>query len=249
MTGGTARPGFPARGGRFWVVTLAAVAAFAATAALGRWQLQRAAQKEAIEAAIERRAAQPVLDGASLAAADEATLLHRRVALRGRWLPRYTVYLDNRQMFGRPGFFVLTPLQVAPGLAVLVQRGWIARDFEDRDRLQPVETPAGEVDIEARIAAAPSRLYEFSVPPEKQGDSPIRQNLDLPGFRRETGLPLASLTAVQTGAASEGLQRAWPPATTGVERHYGYAFQWFGLSALIVFLYAWLQFFRRPRAA
>ena len=81
------------------------------------------------------------------------------------------------------------------------------------------------------------------------GNSPIRQNLDLAAFRRETGLPLVSLTAVQTGGASEGLQRQWPAVTTGVERHYGYAFQWFGLSALIVFLYAWFQFIRRPHAA
>jgi len=37
--------------------------------------------------------------------------------------------------------------------------------------------------------------------------------------------------------------------TSGVERHHGYAFQWFGLAALIVFLYAWFQFLRRPRLA
>ncbi|MCZ2498053.1 SURF1 family protein [Xylophilus sp. Kf1] len=240
-------PGFPRRGRRFWWITLAALVAIVVTALLGRWQLSRAAQKEAVEAAIEQRQAQPVLDAASLVSADEAALMHRRVLLRGRWVAERTVYLDNRQMFGRPGFFVMTPLQLAPDRAVLVQRGWIARDFQDRARLQPVRTPDGPVEIIARIAPAPSRLYDFAVP--EQGDSPIRQNLDLASFRRETGLPLASLTAVQTGAASEGLQRQWPAATTGVERHYGYAFQWFGLCALIVFLYAWFQFIRRPRAA
>ncbi len=240
--------GFPRRGRRFWVVTAAALLGVAVTASLGRWQLQRAAQKEAIEASIRERAALPVLDGLSLASADrQQDLLNRRVRLRGRWLPQYTVYLDNRQMFGRPGFFVLTPLEIAPGRAVLVQRGWIARNFEDRSRLEPVATPDGTVDIAARIAPAPSRLYDFAA--AEEGHSPIRQNLDLPAFQRETGLPLAALTVVQTGAASEGMQREWPAVTTGVERHYGYAFQWFGLCALIVFLYAWFHIFRRPRAA
>jgi len=242
--------GFPRRGRRFWWITLAAVIGIVVTALLGRWQLARAAQKEAIDAAIEQRQALPVLDGASLAPhqlADESTLMHRRVLLRGRWVAQKTVYLDNRQMFGRPGFFVFTPLLVAPDRAVLVQRGWIARNFEDRSRLEPVSTPDGQVEVTARIAAAPSRLYDFAAPEE--GNSPIRQNLDLAAFRRETGLPLASLTAVQTGNASEGLQRQWPAVTAGVERHYGYAFQWFGLCALIVFLYAWFQFIRRPRAA
>jgi len=244
--------GFPRRGGggrRFRVITAAALLGALLTGALGRWQLQRAAQKEAFEAAVTQQAGLPVLDGASLAADGVATeaLLHRRVRLRGHWVPGRTVYLDNRQMFGRPGFFVLTPLQVSPGLAVLVQRGWIPRNFEDRSRLEPVQTPAGEVDIAGRIAAAPSRLYDFAAVDE--GHSPIRQNLDLPAFRRETGLPLAAMTVVQTGAASEGLQRDWPAVTSGVERHYGYAFQWFGLCALIVILYAWFQLFRRPRAA
>ena len=245
MTSAADRPGFPRRGARFWVITLAALAGIAVTASLGRWQLQRAAQKEAIEVAIRQQQALPVLDGLSLQSGDDPALLHRRVLLHGRWLPRFTVYLDNRQMFGRPGFFVLTPLEMAPGRVVLVQRGWIPRDFEDRTRLQPVTTPAGVVEVTARIAAPPSRLYDFAA--AEQGDSPIRQNLDLHAFRRDTGLPLAPLTAMQTGAASEGLQREWPPVTSGVERHHGYAFQWFGLAALIVFLYAWFQFLRRPR--
>ncbi|QHI99407.1 SURF1 family protein [Xylophilus rhododendri] len=217
------------------------------TAALGRWQLQRAAQKEAIEASMVQREALPELDGSSLAAGDTAALLDRRVHLRGRWLAQRTVYLDNRQMFGRPGFFVFTPLELSPQLVVLVQRGWIPRNFEDRSRLVPIQTPDGPVELHARIAGPPSRLYDFHSAAE--GDSPIRQNLDLAAFRHETGLPLVALTAVQTGAAGEGLQREWPPVTLGVERHYGYAFQWFGLCALIVFLYAWFQFIRRPRAA
>ena len=239
--------GFPRRGRRFWLITIAAAIGILVTALLGRWQLSRAAQKEAIEAAIEQRAQLPVLDGASFASTDAALLMHRRVLLHGRWLPQNTAYLDNRQMFARPGFFVMTPLQLEAGPVVLVQRGWIGRNFQDRNRLEPVTTPPGTVEISARIAPPPSRLYEFAAADE--GTSAIRQNLDLVAFRRETGLPLVSLTAVQTGAASEGLQRQWPLVTTGVERHYGYAFQWFGLCALIVFLYAWFQFFRRPRTA
>jgi cytochrome oxidase assembly protein ShyY1 len=29
----------------------------------------------------------------------------------------------------------------------------------------------------------------------------------------------------------DGLSRIWPVATTGVDRHYAYAFQWFSLGA------------------
>ena len=47
---------------RFWLVTAAAMAAMAATAALGRWQLDRAAQKEALHSAIVTRMQLPPLE-------------------------------------------------------------------------------------------------------------------------------------------------------------------------------------------
>ncbi|MFE8647207.1 SURF1 family protein [Sphingomonas sp. NCPPB 2930] len=248
-------------GWRFVLATVAAVAGIAVTVSLGNWQLSRAAQKEAIHDAIAQRRAEPVLDGRSLTAlplplpdasseaaagaADREALVYRRIALRGTWLPRHTVYLDNRQMDGRPGFFVLTPLLIDPGTAVVVQRGWVPRDFQDRTRLPPVETPAGTVEIEGRIAEAPSKLFSFAGGEPGQGSSRIRQNLDLADYRDETGLPLVSLSVLQTGAPGEGLQRRWPEIASGVEKHYGYAFQWFGLAALIAILYVWYQLVRR----
>jgi cytochrome oxidase assembly protein ShyY1 len=89
--------------------------------------------------------------------------------------------------------------------------------------------------------------------PGAAGSSPIRQNLDLEAYRAETGLPLRTdVSLQQTGETSEGLQRDWPAPALGVEKHYGYAFQWFGLSALVVFLYVWFQLiapYRRARLA
>ena len=53
------------------------------------------------------------------------------------------------------------------------------------------------------------------------------------------------LSVLQTGPASEGMQRDWPVIGAGVDKHYGYAFQWFGLSSLIALLYVWFQLVRR----
>ncbi len=234
---------------RFWLITAAAVLAASVTASLGRWQLGRAAEKEALQARIEQRSSEPVLDGASLRQeAPVDALLHRRIAARGRWLADRTVFLDNRQMYGRPGFFVVTPLQLeGSGVVVLVQRGWVARNFEDRTRVPAIDTPAALVEVQGRIAPPPSKLYEMG--PAEQG--PIRQNLDLAQFRAETGLPLVPVSVQQTDTAADGLSRDWPQVNTGVEKHYGYAFQWFGLSALIAVLYVWFQIVRRyfPRRA
>lgn len=228
---------------RFWVVTLAAMLGMGVTASLGRWQLGRAAEKEVLQAAIEARAQLPVLDARSAAGTDAPPdLLYRRVEARGQWVDGRTVFLDNRQMNGRPGFFVVTPLRLeADGGVLLVQRGWVPRNFEDRTRVPAIETSPGAVVVQGRLAAPPSRLYEMG--PAETGA--IRQNLDLAQFRAETGLPLAALSIQQTGAAADGLQRDWPQINTGVDKHYGYAFQWFGLCALMAILYVWFQIVRR----
>jgi hypothetical protein len=42
-------------------------------------------------------------------------------------------------------------------------------------------------------------------------------------------------------AEADGLLRNWPQVASGVHKHHGYAFQWFGLCALIVILYVWFQ--------
>lgn len=236
---------------RAWLVALATLAGVALTARLGLWQLDRAAQKSALQAQLEARGQLPMIDTlAALAATPEAALTqhHRLAHLAGRWSAAHTVLLDNRSMNGHAGFYVLTPLVLGDGSAVLVQRGWMPRDFQDRGRVAPVPTPGGEVFVHGRIAPPPARLYEFSA--DESGR--IRQNLDLDGFARETGLSLRPLSLLQTdspAAAGDGLQREWPAPSLGKEKNQAYAAQWFALSALMVALYVWYQVVQPRRRA
>ena len=172
--------------------------------------------------------------------------MHRPVVLRGEWVPARTVFLDNRQMQGRPGFYVVTPLKLeGGGAAVLVERGWAPRNFVDREKLPAVETPPGVIEVRGRLAPPPAKLYEFA----GAGAGPIRQNLDLAQFRTESGLALLDVAVQQTGAPSEGLLRDWPEVASSASKNYGYAFQWWALSALIAILYAWFQFIAPRRKA
>ncbi len=145
-------------------------------------------------------------------------------------------------MNGRVGFIVLTPLVMEGGSeAIVVQRGWVPRDFESRGGLPALVTPQGMVDVVGVISPPPSKLYE----PGPPAHGLIRQNIDLPQFQKEAGLSLVPVTLQQTGAASQGLQRNWPAVSLGIEKNQGYAFQWFGLSCLIAGLYVWFQVIRR----
>ena len=234
------------------VVLLATLAGVTLTANLGAWQLRRADEKLSRQAALDQRARLPELSGSTLARTeDEAAVQHhRRVRLRGQWLHPFTVYLDNRQMNGVPGFFVVTPLQPTDSAqAVLVQRGWVPRNWQNRTQLPALAAPAGEVEVAGHIAPPPARLYEF--PGAASGV--IRQNLELTAFMRETGLRLAPLSVLQdppaggsAASAADGLAREWPRPAVDVQKHYGYAFQWFALGALMAGLYVWFQLVR-PR--
>jgi surfeit locus 1 family protein len=222
------------------LIALAALLGIAATLSLGYWQWGRAQQKIALHETIARREVLPALAAADLLAArdDSDKLLHRTIQLRGKWIADRTVWLDNRQMNGIPGFYVVTPLRIEGSDAVvLVQRGWAQRNFSKRDLLPPIQTPAGVVELRGRLAPPPAKLYAFGT--EESGV--IRQNLDLARFQAETRLLLLPLSVQQTGSPSQGLLRQWPQAGSGAEKNYGYAFQWWALASLIAILYVWFQ--------
>lgn len=224
---------------RFWLLTTAAVLVTGLTFSLGQWQLRRAAQKQDLQLAIEAQSNQAILKAQDLIDPEmSAVAVHRRATLKGIWKAEHTVFLDNRQMNGRPGFIVVTPLALDDtGQIILVQRGWAPRNFANRAALPAVDTPKGPVTVRGRIAPAPSKLYEF----KGVESGPIRQNIDIGAFSREIALPLLLVSMVQIGPANEGLQREWAAPNVGIDKHYGYAFQWFGLCALVVGLYVWFQ--------
>ena len=236
---------------KFYRVTAAAIFFSLLGLVLGFWQLDRAAQKEALQSAMHAQAGKTPLGNAEVIALaaqgrmQESGVLYHPVRLTGTWLPEYTLYLDNRQMDAKVGFFVLTPLRLEPqGQVLVVQRGWMPRNFEHREQLPELKTPTGSVTVDGDIALAPSKLYAPGAP----GEGSIRQNLDLEQYRGQTGLPLEAFTVRESGPPSQGLRRQWSVINFGIEKHYGYAFQWFALSLLIAGLYLWFQFFRRPAA-
>lgn len=238
---------------RSWVVLTATVLGAALTARLGVWQLDRASQKVALQAQMTERAQQPALTSSGIARTPQEAeaQIQRLTSVQGRWLPAGTVFLDNRTMEGRTGFFVVTPLLLPSGEALLVQRGWAPRDLRDRTLLPTVPTDTGDVQLRGRLAAWPSPLMALG----EAGGGTIRQNLDREAYAREFKLQLLPATLQLTAApqavaapspSDDGLLRHWWVPTADVQKHYGYAVQWFALSALIAGLYVWFQLLR-PR--
>ena len=231
-------PGFKFRASL--VPTLAALATIALTIALGRWQLSRAAEKEALQAQYEQRAAQPALrlTGTEV---DPKALHYRSVEAEGIYLPEQQILLDNRFFNDQVGYQVVTPLRLGSGQrCILVNRGWVARGA-DYAILPHIETPAGRVRVEG-VAVAPSQKFLELSPSTVSGS--VWQNLLLSRYRERTGLDVMEVVLLQRKGAGDALLRAWERPDTGIEKHRGYAFQWFALAAAVFITYVVVNFKR-----
>ncbi|WP_323122596.1 SURF1 family protein [Burkholderia alba] len=212
-----------------WLPALLILAVVAVTVRLGFWQRDRAHQKEALAASIVRYEHAPARQVGAQPVALADIEFHRVRAL-GRFMPERAVYLDNRPYRDQPGFYVVMPFKLADGGYVLVNRGWLPRNISDRTAIEPFATPAGEIEIEGIARADASQAFELG-----EGGSAahqaIRQNLDVAAYARETGLPLQPFVIQQTSDDGDRLVRDWPAPTLGVERNYGYMFQWWSMAA------------------
>ncbi len=79
----------------------------------------------------------------------------------------------------------------------------------------------------------------------------IVQNADPLQVARDSGLTMQPFVVEQTGAAKPAgddaqMVRDWPAPALGVEKHQGYAFQWYALSAMAVIFFV-VNGFRRGK--
>lgn len=205
---------------------------------LGNWQTRRGDMKEALQARLDARSkAAPLVLGATstVPTLDEAE--YRRVRVRGHYLPQWPVYLDNRPHAGQPGFVVLMPLELADTSRVVwVARGWAPRDMRDRAKLPRYATPSGDVAVEGiAVARMGSFLQLGKAQPLKAGG--IAQNAALAQLEQAQGSPALPFFIQQTGETGDTLVRDWPPPSLGVDKHRGYALQWYGLALTAVIFY------------
>jgi surfeit locus 1 family protein len=220
------------------VVVIAA--AIAATTALGFWQVRRAEGKEVLQREIDAAAAAIPAAPDAPALRGPASLVHRHLRFEGRWRPDDVVYLDNRPQAGQAGFYVLMALHVERPFPadVIVDRGWLPRDSHDRARIAPYRTPDGPVVVTGVALADEPRLLELSRAGERSL-SGIWQNFDFDAYARAAGRTPVGLIVRQDrdGAVDDGLSREWPDRGGDlqgqIDRHHGYAFQWFALAAAL----------------
>lgn len=226
-----------------WIPFIAAVITVAIGISLGNWQMRRAAQKEAIEHRLSaREQAPPVVLHAT--DAPEADMEYRRIIAEGEFIQDWPVYLENRPHQNVQGFYLLMPLKIRESdRYVLVARGWFPRDPADRTKLPSIETPRGTVRVEGIAKQHAGQLLQLGEPVPLQRGA-IVQNVSIREFAEASGYNMHRFILEQHNDSADGLVRNWPRPSSGIDKHFGYAFQWYALAAT-AFIFFVVTGFRR----
>lgn len=227
------------------VLRAGAVFVIGAGLALSAWQFGRADQKRQLESQ-----AQSALTAAAISInaapkdKDNALPLFHRARARGVYMAEGTILLDNRLHNRSAGYYVITPLVLADGNALAVNRGWIAGGKTRNPPPNPPPPPSGEVIVDGYLAADEVDALVLSGQNRDDDNPLVWQRLILKEYAEFAGIKIVSRVLI-----SEGEYGLIPPPPARIDyrsaRSVGYAFQWLSLALLAAVFYVVLS--RRER--
>lgn len=199
--------------------------------ALGLWQLQRLAWKEALIERVHSRlqaAPQPFPPRAAWAALGSADD-YRRVQLAGRWAHEHETLVQASTALGG-GYWVLTPLQLADGAWVWVNRGFVPPELRD-PALRPAPAQASGLVGLLRSSEPGGRTLRRNEPEAGRWYS-----RDVAALSRQRALEGAVAPVFVDEVADAAQPQRWPrPGLTLLQfsnSHLAYALTWFTLAAM-----------------
>jgi surfeit locus 1 family protein len=220
--------------------TLATLAAFAFLISLGNWQMRRLDWKQGLIGSIaERTHAAPV----TLALAEERAGLggdveYTRVKVEGQLLNDREILLYALDDNYGPGFHVITPLRLADGSIVLVNRGFVPNDLRDSAKRVAGQL-SGDVTVTGLLRVAD--VQTMFVP-----GNDVAKNIwywrDIDAMAKTLGADAPRVHRYVIDAeANPPTPGGWPKGgVTRLElpnRHFEYALTWYGLAGALVAVY------------
>jgi surfeit locus 1 family protein len=224
-----------------WLPTFAAFVAIALCVLAGNWQHRRMLEKETQQARIDRAAALPAV-ALPTSVGDWRDWRYREVRVSGVYDAKRQILIDNRVHEGRVGFGVVTPLALADGRVVLVDRGFVPAGSSRRELPSP-SPPPGDVTIEGRIDLPPTDYFELG--DRSKAPGVLWQHVDPARFAAATGVAVLPIVIDATAPGDDGLLRIQNLPHLDSERNQSYMLQWYAFAALAAGLWAWFTVLRR----
>jgi surfeit locus 1 family protein len=217
---------------------------------LGMWQLRRLDERREFNDQVAAAIAEPAraLDVVLAASPDPADVEWRTVSAVGEYLADEQVLVVNRSQGGQAGDMVVTPMQLADGRILLVERGFVPLGA------QSAAPPEGSVEVTGRLRQSQERRRGGLTDP---ADGELREVQRIDIDRLAPQLPgdvVPAFVELTTSAPAEAGPYPIPPSEPELteRNHLSYAVQWFIFAACVVI--GWVLAVRhsassrRPRA-
>ena len=215
---------------RFLIPAVLIVATIAFLASLGLWQLDRANEKRAIEASIQK-----ANTGIVELISDENRLLEKeyyQVRLKGQYLNNKQFVYDNQIIDQVSGYYVLTPFKLEnQSGTIVINRGFIPWNG-DREKLADISIEKIKSEIKVQISK-PIKRIELKSSEISNNFPTLIQAVDLVKMSEIAGVNFSSMVGLLDASMDDGFVRKWEPYTGSIEKHIGYAIQWF-LMAIVL---------------
>ena len=168
------------------------------------------------------------------------------IDVEGRYDVEHQFLLDNISHHGRPGYEVLTPLQLADGRSLIVNRGWVPL-LGDRSQLPDVRLESGAVrQVAGRLDNLPVVGISLGhIPPALDSHWPKLTSFPtMSDLSTALGQPLESRQLLLGSDQPSGFVREWQLGGFDPSRYLSYAVQWWAFAALALILYGYLNWHR-----
>ena len=203
-------------------------------AGLGAWQISRGFEKRASQSAFR--------DETGFAAWQDGMEIrpYQRLKATGRYDGERQILLENIIVNSRYGYYVLTPLSGAEGeRPLLVNRGWIEKTGNNVDP-GTLQVPDGRVTIRGRAGSLPRAGMKMGDAIGPGNDWPrLAVYPDYDEVAAALGYEVQDFVLLMDHEEAGGFYRHWVPSEFGPGKHFGYAFQWFAMAAVLSGLLAW----------
>lgn len=235
---------------RVWFAAPLVLLALAILLGLGTWQVKRLYWKEALLADIEERrnAAPATVAEIEAIAKSGGDIEYRRVSLSGTFdHARERHFFATHQ--GRTGYYIYTPLTLADGRVLFVNRGFVPFEMKD-----PAKRSEGQVTGEVTITGL-ARAPLVAKPSSLLPDNDIAKNIfywkDLAAMASSADIPPDRLVKLFVDADAAPNPGGWPQGGVTLidlpNNHLQYAITWYGLAAALVIV-AGFAYFRNHKA-
>ena len=218
---------------RFYIPASLIVATLALLISLGFWQLDRADEKRAIEDKIAIANSENVELVVSTEFLKDKEYYH--VRLQGSYVDDKQFIYDNQIVDQISGYYVLTPFVLnGDSKTILINRGFIAWNGR-RDKLADIGVEDELTEVKVQISKPVKRMELKAV--EITAEFPVLiQAIDLDVMSAIASLDFISVVGLLSPEYENGFVRQWEPYTGSIERHVGYAIQWFLMAFVLAFI-------------